>query len=200
MIELDDLKNAWQEFSKAQEEQHKLDAAQIRQALEKRTHSAVGKIRRALSIDMALLAFFTITLLIYALLFNKPLLSLLLFVFGIVWSFTLFVNIALHSLLNRVFNVKADLKTSLIKLVNYIGRGLNTINTIAMFAPLAGVFIGYIMTSHDQLTWQIFLLLLAVGVMMGLAFFPLMRWYTNKMVGQHYQELKQCLNELQEED
>lgn len=200
MMELDDLKNTWQQYSKAQEEQHQLDAEQIRQALEKRTFTAVGKIRRALSIDMAILAFFTIAVLLYALLFNKPMLSMLLLVFGLVWAFTLFVNIGVHSLLNRIANAKADLKTSLQILVKKIGAGLRTINTLAVFAPLAGVFIGFLSTAPEELTWHIALLLLVVGGIMGAAFFPLMRWYTNKLVGQHYNELRQCLLELEEEE
>lgn len=200
MMELDDLKNTWQQFSKAQLEQHHLDAEQIKRSLENRTFSAIGKIRRALSIDMALLAFFTLLALLYALFYNRQLLRLLLLAFGFIWAFTLFVNVGIHLLLNRVVNARADLRSSLLVLVSRLGIGLKTAYALSVIMPVVGVFFGYVWTSSHSLTWKIALLLLAIGLGMGIIFYPIMRWYTQKMLGNHYAELKQCLQELEEEE
>lgn len=200
MMELDDLKNTWQQFSKAQLEQHRLDAEQIKRSLENRTFSAIGKIRRALSIDMALLAFFTLLALLYALLYNLQLLRLLLLAFGLIWAFTLLVNVGIHLLLNRVVNARADLRSSLSVLVSRLGKGITTAYALSVIMPVAGVFFGYVWTNTHPLTWQTALLLLAIGLGMGIIFYPIMRWYTKKMLDNHYAELKQCLQELEEEE
>ncbi|OWY20432.1 hypothetical protein C7N43_30550 [Sphingobacteriales bacterium UPWRP_1] len=200
MMELDDLKNTWQQFSKAQLEQHHLDAEQIKRSLENRTFSAIGKIRRALSIDMALLAFFTLLALLYALLYNRQLLRLLLLAFGLIWAFTLIVNIGIHLLLNRVVNARADLRSSLSVLVNRLGTGIKTVYVLSVVMPVTGVFFGFIWTAPHNLSLQLTLLLLAIGLGIGIVFYPVMRWYIKKMLGNHYAELRQCLHELNEEE
>ncbi|HRI29018.1 MAG TPA: hypothetical protein PK239_14290 [Chitinophagales bacterium] len=200
MIEFDDLKGAWKEFSKAQEEQHRLNAEQIKQALENRTLNAIGKIKYALNLDMALLALVTVFMLGYALFFDQTVLPLLLLVFAIVWGFTLLLNIAVHLLLNRVVSAKADLKTSLTRLVQKFGSGIRSVYLLWLVAPVAGVFLGFLVhSSTGSLTIKMFFILLGIGLGIGILLFPLMYWYLNKMVGKHYQELKRCLAELNEE-
>ncbi|MEZ4826889.1 MAG: hypothetical protein R3C61_11500 [Bacteroidia bacterium] len=207
-MNLEELKYIWQEHSDEAVETMQVNAAEIRAMLQSRSKSALFKIKRNIALDLG--AFF------------------LLCIAGLAWIFTsniylspaeiaaiclfaatslVFYTFKLRAL-NRVAITSDNLRTSLSAITGTLDNYMKLYRLLVVyFVPVLGsggvLYGAYKAGQEDGRTLAdippaVWALLFVVMILYSVFAVFASRWYVHKMFGIHYQELKACLNELEE--
>ncbi|MEO0897598.1 MAG: hypothetical protein AAFY71_14430 [Bacteroidota bacterium] len=204
-MQLEELKTWWQEHESGQMDSEEIDRKMLHQVIRSRSKSALASIKRNIWLEIFLLVLPLWAMWTYVL-WKEASIDVFFWAVGIL---TL-VNISFYGIklfrINHTPLMDPNIKQSLEKLVWTLGTYMKMYMFVGVIlVPLGSAIAVYWGFFHaaagdgkgfsDIEPW-ILLLLLGVMLLYGISSWLFFRWYVNKLYGQHYRELTNCLKEL----
>jgi len=222
MMELKDLKSAWDTYSSQEMNKHRLGKESIHELLKSRTQSLVDRIDRNMRIGMGVLLLFIVYVVIDSVFLSDlpkaivhqaieyPKWLIPIDVFSTTLIITTYLFFILRYLkIKRSFSIQLQLKDLLLGIQEtlktyrrmfYLAVAILLINVIASFT--AGVYQGLRLIENlttSKILSTIGISLLIVVLIVGISFFVL-RWGFNKLYGRYLVSLNETLRELDESE
>ena len=201
-MELESLKEIWNKPLPSEKE---VSGEEIRQILRRQSKSAIGKMKRNLMIELALM----VLIYVYAVIrYDKLMPELQWFIIGIEIIYLVYFGIK-YRLLSRMEQPASEVRSSLQKQLNtlenllhfYLWSGL----LLIPIAALGSFWIGYTYSNPVEFSRDNSLLLitsfviLVASLLICIPIFFFTKWYIRKLYGRHIEKLKNMMNELSEE-
>ncbi len=203
-MQLDELKILWHADPDSDPE---FDRSQLRDMLNKRSQTAMGKIRRNVWSEIILLVAFAVLVLGWFALRDMPvhwaewLLFVLLFpTNGLLYWYK--VKTFVRSDYSQ--DLAHSLDTYIQKLDHYLSLYKSFMVYVVPVLGTIGIFYGFTLArlengkGYEDLPWQIYPILAVVTVVYGFLAVKFTAWYMKKLYGNHLDELKSVQSELKE--
>ncbi|MEM7367114.1 MAG: hypothetical protein AAF587_00865 [Bacteroidota bacterium] len=206
-MEFDELKTIWQSHTATLVEIGHRSAADIGHMLRQRSRTALSKINRSIGIEIGILLAFAL-LSVWQLVRQESSLDLLAIIMLCFVGASMIFYSWKYRRLNRISIETSNLKEALsrttmtmagyMKLYSYAGMIL--VPAMGAAGVLYGVHVaaqdnGKTLSELPMSAWGIIVLVMSIYAGLSILF---TKWYVRKLYGVHYDELKACLEELQE--
>lgn len=207
-MELHELKSIWKEISEEHLPQKQVASSEIRKMLKGKTQNAVSKINRSIQLEgglmIAMILAFSLNSLFGSLnLFEKSL-SAVIMLMCLGFSALYWVK---YRRINQVEIHTHNLKTSLQQLIGILDSFFTFYKSISYylipFSYLIGFLYGFSLASDGDMLetlmrWEVLLLSLLMSVLVIALYWPVCKWFSKKLYGNYLDELRDCLQELEE--
>jgi hypothetical protein len=222
MMDIKDLKAAWDTYSSQEMNKHRLGKESINELLKNRAQSLVDRIDRNIRIGMGVLLIFIVYVVVDSVFLSDlpeaivhrtieyPKWLIPIDVFSTTLIITTYLFFILRYLkIKRSFSIQLQLKDLLLGIQEtlktyrrmfYLAVVILLINIIASFA--AGVYQGLRLIENltsSKILSTIGISLLVIVLMVGISFF-ILRWGFNKLYGRYLISLNETLRELDESE
>lgn len=207
-MELEDLKEIWQQYASHQAEKTSLNEQEIKKLLKGKTQTAISYINRSIVKEGGSLILLTLILAAASLIYGDVLTRLFFIpILGICVVYTIYY-IFNYQQINKIAINEDKLKDTLHNLINTLEAYLRTYfygNLILSPITFLSSFLYGALIFRDKTASQalesstIISGLIIFGVIM-LFIYPIMRWHIKRNYGQYLEELKKYAKELEAEE
>lgn len=210
MIELDELKNIWNDKIDSSISKQHIKQEKILELLSRRSESIIDKLLKNLLFEIIL--FFVCLLLIAVVPFyfkSKEVTFLCLVIIVFIFIPYLIYYVKKYRELKQFYSYNKDVKSSLSALITQLEKYLNIYFWGSLLlTPFSGFLSGFailyemkalgFLLYFDVFSSATISLILSFALLLTLLSYPVMKWYIRKLYGQHLEKLKDCLKELEE--
>jgi hypothetical protein len=210
MIELDDLRHIWKDKIDSNIDKQRMEAEKIRELLSRKSTGIIDKLRKNLLMEIGMFALCLLLIACVPFYFKSKEVTLLCgLVICVIFIPYLVYYIKKYMELKKFFSYSSSIKVSLQALILQLEKYLNIyfwgsllLTPVSVF--LSGFAILYEMKAlgfllyFDMFNSATLSLLLSFALLLTLVSYPIMKWYIRKLYGQHLENLKGCLKELEE--